>query len=245
MTSKIKIQCFEFFTKPKINAPCVFSEKANGIISSLIQPKLGTKIRRVKIFYNLSFIRRNGKNDLAPLFLLKILSSQKRGWYRGVSIDLLRLPHRWYFFWTLKGLIFWLNRKKSVPAFRAKKMLSLFWYGFRYQKLRGVFKHCITFVGSDMWSLIIENVLCGCKFVLANRCPELGHAWTNQGNVSWIYDRLLQAKWRYSQCRHHSCNDRQSLAIAMYRTVEYENKKQYFWNSVARLYLPLKTRWRH
>jgi hypothetical protein len=31
----------------------------------------------------------------------------------------------------------------------------------------------------------------------------------------------------------------------MYRIVEYENKKQYFWNSVARLCLPLKTRWRH
>ncbi len=34
--------------------------------------------------------------------------------------------------------------------------------------------------------------------------------------------------WRYSQCRNRSCNDRQSLAIAMYRTVEYENKKTIF-----------------
>ncbi len=93
--------------------------------------------------------------------------------------------------------------------------------------------------GAWLWTL------CGCKFELANRWPELGHAWTNQGNVSWIFDRSLQSKWRYSKCRHRSCNERQSLAIAMYRTVEFESKKQYFWNSVARLCLPLKTQRRH
>ncbi len=64
------------------------------------------------------------------------------------------------------------------------------------------------------------------KFELANRCPELG-----QNNDS--------------QCRHRICNERQSLAIAMYRTVEYENRKKYFWNSVALLCLALQTWWRH
>jgi hypothetical protein len=52
------------------------------------------------------------------------------------------------------------------------------------KNLSGALRHCATFVGSDMWSLIIENLLCCCKFVLANMCPELGHAWTNQGNIS-------------------------------------------------------------
>ncbi len=65
------------------------------------------------------------------------------------------------------------------------------------------------------------------------------------GRGAWIFDRSLQAMWRYSQCRHRSCNDRQSLAIAMYRTVEYENKKQYFCNSEAILCPSLKIRWRH
>ncbi len=115
-----------------------------------------------------------------------------------------------------------------------------------------------------MWSLIIENVLCCCQFELAQSSAMLGpigqcfsdHAAnlhvmliscsaTASNNCSWIFDRSLQAMWRYSQCRHHSCNNRQSLAIAMYRTVEYENKKQYFWNSVARLCLSLNIRWRH
>jgi hypothetical protein len=48
-----------------------------------------------------------------------------------------------------------------------------------------------------------------------------------------------------SQRRHRICNERQSLAIAMYRTVEYENKKKYFWNSVALLCLALQIWWRH
>ncbi len=43
------------------------------------------------------------------------------------------------------------------------------------------------------------------KFELANRC---------QNNDS--------------QSHHRICNERQSLAIAMYRTVEYENKKKIF-----------------
>ncbi len=64
------------------------------------------------------------------------------------------------------------------------------------------------------------------KFELANRCPKLG-----QNNDS--------------QCRHRICNERQSLAIAMYRTVEYENIKKYFWNSVALLCLALQIQWRH
>jgi hypothetical protein len=34
--------------------------------------------------------------------------------------------------------------------------------------------------------------------------------------------------WRYSQGPHRSCNERQNLAIAMYRTVEYEDKKTIF-----------------
>ncbi len=41
------------------------------------------------------------------LDILKILSSQKRGGYRGVSIDSFRLPTpSLIFFLTLKGLIF-------------------------------------------------------------------------------------------------------------------------------------------
>ncbi len=37
----------------------------------------------------------------------------------------------------LKTSFGWNISKKPVPAFRDKNMWSLFWYGFRYQKLRG------------------------------------------------------------------------------------------------------------
>ena len=75
------------------------------------------------------------------------------------------------------------------------------------------------------------------KFELANRCPELG-----QNNDS--------------QSRHRICNERQSLAIAMYRTVEYENKKKIFLefssatlpgvtDTVAALGVPSHSLWRN
>ncbi len=93
------------------------------------------------------------------------MSSQKRGGYRGVSIDSFRLPTpSLKFFLTLKGLIFYLNRKKPVPSFRAKNVESL----LIWIPLPKTQRRIKTFVGSDMWSLIIENMLCGCKLEVLN-----------------------------------------------------------------------------
>ncbi len=53
---------------------------------------------------------------------LKVLSSQKRGRSRGVSIDSSCLPAQSLtFFWTLQGLLSCFKFKKPVSAFRAKK----------------------------------------------------------------------------------------------------------------------------
>jgi hypothetical protein len=46
----------------------------------------------------------------------------------------------------------------------------------------------------DLQSLIETPQSLHGLVVSANRCPELGHARNNQGNVSWIFDRSLQAK---------------------------------------------------
>jgi hypothetical protein len=49
------------------------------------------------------------------IWYLKILSSQKRGGYRGYqSICFDFLHHCWCFFLTLKGLIFWFKFQKTV-----------------------------------------------------------------------------------------------------------------------------------
>ncbi len=116
----------------------------NGIIRGLGETNSWKKTRNKK------------SRDTVPL---KILSSQKRGGYRGVSIDSFQLPTpSLIFFWTLKGLIFWFKSQKTDFSVQGQKRWNLFWYGFRYQKLCGVVRHCATFIGSDRrritWKLL-------------------------------------------------------------------------------------------
>ena len=74
------------------------------------------------------------------IFLLKILSSQKRGGSRGVSIDSFRLPTpSLMFFLTLKGLIFWFKFHNRFQRLVEKIRGVLFYVTFATKNLKA---HC-------------------------------------------------------------------------------------------------------
>ncbi len=104
--------------------------------------------------------------------ILRHCPAKKEGGREGYQSNRFYfLHHRWYFFLTLKGLIFWFKSQKTDFNVQGQKRWNLFWYGFRYQKLSGTLRHCATFIGSDRrritWKLLWWDGL-------ANRGPGFG-----------------------------------------------------------------------
>ncbi len=60
---------------------------------------------------------------------------------------------------------------------------------------------------------------------------------TQKFDVTLSYSPCEDTPTLCSNCRHHSCNDRWSIATTMYRKGEYGNKKEYFCNVTTRLWV--------
>ncbi len=134
--------------------------------------------------------------------------AKKEGGREGYHLNRFDfLHHRRYFFNTHKGLISRRKLQKTVPAFRNINMWSLFWYGFRYQKLRGALRHS----PQAMWRYSQgRHRICNERQSRATELQKYCFL-SSYSTVRYLAIArlclLLQLRWRPWEYRHMACSD--------------------------------------